>query len=172
MFCHASTKAPLPRRSAKRAERHSCCAVSSLLPMPVPGSFQRGDSMMRKRFSVAAIAVTMMCHLLAADLAAQGRAHGQGVGGSTGGNVHPQPDASAGPPFRPKGWGKGEKVGWGDCNQPPGLAKKSGCATESSSKPTDSADEPEDGQDDASAPAGNHDRTKKEQPTSDAPRTK
>jgi hypothetical protein len=28
---------------------------------------------------------------------------------------------------RPPGWDKGKKTGWGDCNVPPGQAKKSGC---------------------------------------------
>lgn len=27
----------------------------------------------------------------------------------------------------PPGWNKGKKTGWGNCNMPPGLAKKSGC---------------------------------------------
>jgi hypothetical protein len=28
---------------------------------------------------------------------------------------------------RPPGWGRGRKTGWGDCNLPPGQAKKYGC---------------------------------------------
>jgi hypothetical protein len=32
-----------------------------------------------------------------------------------------------GPPFRPKGWDEGKKVGWEHCAEPPGLAKKTGC---------------------------------------------
>lgn len=28
---------------------------------------------------------------------------------------------------RPPGWSHGKKTGWGDCNLPPGLAKKRGC---------------------------------------------
>ena len=28
---------------------------------------------------------------------------------------------------RPPGWDRGRKTGWGDCNVPPGQAKKSGC---------------------------------------------
>jgi hypothetical protein len=32
-----------------------------------------------------------------------------------------------GPPFRPKGWDEGKKVGWDHCAEPPGLAKKTGC---------------------------------------------
>ncbi len=35
--------------------------------------------------------------------------------------------ASVGPSTRPPGWDHGKKVGWGDCNLPPGLAKKEGC---------------------------------------------
>lgn len=29
---------------------------------------------------------------------------------------------------RPRGWEKGKKNGWGDCDVPPGQAKKMGCA--------------------------------------------
>jgi hypothetical protein len=28
---------------------------------------------------------------------------------------------------RPPGWSKGKKTGWGDCDLPPGQAKKNGC---------------------------------------------
>ena len=35
--------------------------------------------------------------------------------------------AGGGPPNRPAGWDQGNKTGWGDCNVPPGLAKKRGC---------------------------------------------
>ena len=35
--------------------------------------------------------------------------------------------ASAGPDDRPPGWDQGGKKGWGDCDVPPGLAKKRGC---------------------------------------------
>ncbi len=28
---------------------------------------------------------------------------------------------------RPPGWNRGRKTGWGDCDLPPGLAKKEGC---------------------------------------------
>lgn len=32
-----------------------------------------------------------------------------------------------GPSNRPPGWNRGSKVGWGNCDLPPGLAKKHGC---------------------------------------------
>jgi hypothetical protein len=32
-----------------------------------------------------------------------------------------------GPDDRPPGWDQGQKRGWGDCDVPPGLAKKRGC---------------------------------------------
>jgi hypothetical protein len=35
--------------------------------------------------------------------------------------------ASTGPSSRPPGWDKGKKTGWGNCDVPPGQAKKSGC---------------------------------------------
>jgi hypothetical protein len=41
---------------------------------------------------------------------------------------HHQGSATAqGPGDRPKGWDEGKKVGWGDCDVPPGLARKRGC---------------------------------------------
>ncbi len=33
----------------------------------------------------------------------------------------------ASPPSRPPGWDRGRKTGWGDCDLPPGQAKKFGC---------------------------------------------
>jgi len=36
----------------------------------------------------------------------------------------PGADRGAG---RPPGWDRGRKVGWGNCDVPPGLAKKTGC---------------------------------------------
>jgi hypothetical protein len=30
---------------------------------------------------------------------------------------------------RPPGWDRGRKVGWGNCDLPPGLAKKYGCSS-------------------------------------------
>ena len=35
--------------------------------------------------------------------------------------------ADLGPDDRPPGWDQGGKKGWGDCDVPPGLAKKRGC---------------------------------------------
>ena len=32
---------------------------------------------------------------------------------------------------RPPGWDRGRKVGWGNCDMPPGLAKKHGCRNNS-----------------------------------------
>ncbi len=32
-----------------------------------------------------------------------------------------------GPERRPPGWDRGRKTGWGNCDLPPGLAKKQGC---------------------------------------------
>ena len=36
-------------------------------------------------------------------------------------------DDNRGPSKRPAGWDKGKKTGWGDCDVPPGQAKKVGC---------------------------------------------
>lgn len=33
----------------------------------------------------------------------------------------------SGPDSRPAGWDQGKKTGWGDCDAPPGQAKKEGC---------------------------------------------
>ena len=35
--------------------------------------------------------------------------------------------SSHGPASRPPGWDRGRKTGWGNCDEPPGLAKKDGC---------------------------------------------
>ena len=43
------------------------------------------------------------------------------------GRGHGHEAAVVGPSSRPPGWDKGKKTGWGDCNVPPGLAKKRGC---------------------------------------------
>ncbi len=36
-------------------------------------------------------------------------------------------DRDRGPGGRPPGWDRGKKTGWGDCDLPPGQAKKYGC---------------------------------------------
>ena len=36
-------------------------------------------------------------------------------------------DHHAGPKSTPPGWSKGRKTGWGNCDAPPGQAKKTGC---------------------------------------------
>ena len=40
---------------------------------------------------------------------------------------HGESEHAQGPSSRPSGWDKGRKTGWGDCDVPPGLAKKRGC---------------------------------------------
>ena len=40
---------------------------------------------------------------------------------------HARTSSTAGPDNRPPGWDQGGKKGWGDCDVPPGLAKKRGC---------------------------------------------
>ena len=48
---------------------------------------------------------------------------------------------------RPPGWDKGKKTGWGDCDVPPGQAKKQGCngsATRGDKKHHDHDDDRED----------------------------
>jgi hypothetical protein len=55
--------------------------------------------------------------------------------GQSGNSANTSPDQATdaghhhpvGPGQRPFGWDEGEKVGWGNCNEPPGLAKKDGC---------------------------------------------
>jgi hypothetical protein len=39
------------------------------------------------------------------------------------GHIFPPPEAQG----RPPGWDKGKKTGWGNCDVPPGQAKKVGC---------------------------------------------
>jgi hypothetical protein len=111
--------------------------------------------MTSKRFGLAAVVSMVLAHLLAADLAAQGQSNGHGGGGS---GVHGAPGGRHGPSFRPTGWDKGHKDGWGGCDQPPGLARKSGC--KSSDEPGVSEPEPENGGDDAPAPPDGDDGKK------------
>lgn len=116
--------------------------------------------MARKSLSMAGLALTLMCQVLATDLAAQARSHGQSAGGgSQAGTQHAMgpgqgaaKDGPDGPPSRPEGWDKGEKVGWGNCKEPPGLGEKSGCGVRPSHRPTATGSKPKDGHADHSAP--------------------
>lgn len=62
-----------------------------------------------------------------------GHGHGKAQGPATDGPAqhggqgqNAEPGAHVGPPFRPPGWDKGKKVGWGGSDIPPGLEKKAG----------------------------------------------
>jgi hypothetical protein len=47
---------------------------------------------------------------------------------------------SHGPSSRPAGWDKGKKTGWGNCDVPPGQAKKVGCNPRSNARATHHVD--------------------------------
>ncbi|MFB3916469.1 MAG: hypothetical protein ACE14M_07060 [Terriglobales bacterium] len=51
----------------------------------------------------------------------QRHVHKGGPGHVELGHIFPEPER------RPPGWDKGKKTGWGDCDVPPGQAKKVGC---------------------------------------------
>jgi hypothetical protein len=53
--------------------------------------------------------------------------HGHGHGKNKNKDKDHHTSGTAGPSNRPPGWDKGKKTGWGDCDLPPGLAKKQGC---------------------------------------------
>jgi hypothetical protein len=53
--------------------------------------------------------------------------HGHGHGKNKSKSNDHHTSGTTGPSNRPAGWDKGKKTGWGDCDLPPGLAKKQGC---------------------------------------------
>ncbi len=89
-------------------------------------------------YLVAAFAVCVL--MMAGSAWAQGRGHGRGMSGANQG-WHADNDRHGwrggdwngdrsvfGYDQRPRGWDKGRKTGWGDCDVPPGQAKKVGCS--------------------------------------------
>ncbi|MCI0402324.1 MAG: hypothetical protein L0212_02240 [Acidobacteria bacterium] len=98
---------------------------------------------MSKR-NVFLIVLALMIALATAPAFAQGKSKGKGSGSSSdkgkeksahaekdkdkGKSSHHRAwDNEPGPDKRPAGWDQGKKEGWGDCDVPPGLAKKRGC---------------------------------------------
>lgn len=81
-----------------------------------------------RKFSLPllALAVCLMLSgtaLAKGDKGNKGGSHGNGQGNSAQHhNGHDDADGN-----RPPGWDKGKKTGWGDCDVPPGQAKKQGC---------------------------------------------
>ena len=80
-----------------------------------------------------AMAVLGACALMTTGSAlAQGRGQGRGNAASRvwNGDHDWRGDRARwtfGEDQRPRGWEKGRKTGWGDCDVPPGQAKKMGC---------------------------------------------
>lgn len=101
---------------------------------------------MSKRVLRSVVAV-IFCAVIASGSAwAQGRGHGRGMSGANSGWRSNDMDRDTwgsrdwrgdrdrwtfGRNDRPRGWDKGKKTGWGDCDVPPGQAKKVGCSPSS-----------------------------------------
>ena len=66
---------------------------------------------MRWRLLSTLISLLALLVMTAALAMAQGKGHGNGNGNGN----------------QPPGWSHGQKTGWGNCDLPPGLAKKRGC---------------------------------------------
>jgi hypothetical protein len=73
-------------------------------------------------FASLALAVCLMFSGTALAKGDKGN-HGNGQGNSAGHGHGHDTDGDN----RPPGWDKGKKSGWGDCDLPPGQAKKQGC---------------------------------------------
>jgi hypothetical protein len=98
--------------------------------------------MTRKVLGAVVVAVGLLCHTLATDLAAQARPHRHGPGGSAGADHGPvaEHSAPANPgdapsrvdappgPSGPDGLEKGEKPGWRKCREQRDAGAKSDCA--------------------------------------------
>lgn len=79
-------------------------------------------------FRVVAI-VGFCAVMMTGSAVAQGRGNASGV---SNGNHDWRGDRDRwtfGDDQRPRGWEKGKKTGWGDCDLPPGQAKKMGCTS-------------------------------------------
>jgi len=83
--------------------------------------------------------------LFVSSAAAHDKDHGKGNGRDKHADHdkdrdHDRDKDSHGPSSRPAGWDKGKKTGWGDCNVPPGQAKKVGCNPSNSARTTHHVD--------------------------------
>lgn len=77
-----------------------------------------------------AAATVLMCIVMGTSATAKDQGRGKGMGKHEGArwehrdrDIRWERDRSR----RPAGWSKGKKKGWGNCNLPPGQAKKQGC---------------------------------------------
>ncbi|MBI2678894.1 MAG: hypothetical protein HYX28_08935 [Candidatus Koribacter versatilis] len=87
-----------------------------------------------RKFSLPLLALAVCLTLSGTALAKgdkgnKGGSHGNGQGNSAQHSNGQGHDAYGN---RPPGWDKGKKTGWGDCDVPPGQAKKQGCNSTSS----------------------------------------
>jgi hypothetical protein len=89
---------------------------------------------MKKSCNGLCISVALVLSLLVSSASALDKDHGNGKSH----NKHADQDRDRdhdgdkdhdrhGPSSRPAGWDKGKKTGWGNCDVPPGQAKKVGC---------------------------------------------
>jgi hypothetical protein len=83
-----------------------------------------------KRFGIISTALVFCLVTSAAYADKGGNKHGNN-GKSNNGHKQEQKndDQQGNNSERPEGWDHGKKVGWGDCNMPPGQARKSGCVS-------------------------------------------
>jgi hypothetical protein len=97
--------------------------------------------MMSKRVLQSMAALVVCAAMMTGSVWAQGRGHGRGVSGANHawrGDNDGDRGGWRNSDWRgdrdrwtfgndPRGWEKGKKTGWGDCDLPPGQAKKMGC---------------------------------------------
>ena len=101
---------------------------------------------MRRRMIATVLSLFVMLGVFAAEASAQGRGRGRGNAGFHSRAVVVDREFDRRDRWRvvigndrvffgndnrgrPPGWDRGRKVGWGNCDVPPGLAKKGGCRT-------------------------------------------
>jgi hypothetical protein len=101
---------------------------------------------MSKRIVTSFLALVFCAVMATGSAWAQGRGHGRGMSAANSGWRSNDMDRDMwgsrdwrgdrdrwtfGSNDRPRGWDMGKKTGWGDCDVPPGQAKKVGCSPNS-----------------------------------------
>ncbi len=102
---------------------------------------------MKKFSKQLCISMALALSLLVSSAAAHDKDHGNGKGRDKHADHDKDRDHDRdkdreqhGPSSRPAGWDKGKKTGWGNCDVPPGQAKKVGCNPSSSARTTHHVD--------------------------------
>jgi hypothetical protein len=98
---------------------------------------------MRKFSKGLCVSLALVLSLFVSGAAAHDKDHGNGKGRDKHADRDKDRDHdgdrdkdrdSHGPSSRPAGWDKGKKTGWGNCDVPPGQAKKTGCNPSNSAR--------------------------------------